>query len=62
MHGFSLSLMYPTAQAGRAVFEALSAGGKVTMAYQKTFWAEGFGMLADRFGTPWMVNGGPLQP
>ena len=62
MHGFSLSLMYPTAAAGRPVFEALSAGGKVNMPYQKTFWAVGFGMLVDRFGTPWMVNGGPIQP
>ena len=61
MHGFSLSLMYPTADAGRALFDALSAGGQVTMPYQKTFWAEGFGMLVDRFGTPWMVNGGPQQ-
>ena len=25
--------------------------------FQKTFWAAGgFGMLADRFGTHWMVN------
>jgi PhnB protein len=24
----------------------------------KTFWAEAFGMLTDRFGTPWMVGGG----
>ena len=23
---------------------------------QKTFWAERFGMLTDRFGIPWMVN------
>jgi PhnB protein len=28
---------------------------------QKTFWAESFGMLVDRFGTPWMVGGG-MQP
>lgn len=35
---------------------ALAAGGQVTMPLQKTFWAEAFGMLVDRFGTPWMVN------
>jgi len=28
------------------------------MPYQKTFWADGFGMCTDRFGTPWMVNAG----
>ncbi|HEX7270589.1 MAG TPA: VOC family protein [Casimicrobiaceae bacterium] len=58
MHGFSLSLIYPTAAEARRVFDALSAGGKVTMPLDKTFWAEAFGMLVDRFGTPWMVNGG----
>jgi PhnB protein len=56
--GFSLSLMYPTAADARRMFDTLSDGGRVTMPFQKTFWAEGFGMLVDRFGTPWMVNGG----
>jgi len=27
------------------------------MAPQPTFWAKTFGMLTDKFGTPWMVNG-----
>ena len=39
------------------MFNALAEGGKITMPLQKTFWAEAFGMLVDRFGTPWMVNG-----
>lgn len=26
------------------------------MAFQQTFWADGFGMLVDRFGIPWMIN------
>jgi len=38
------------------IFNELSAGGTVQMAFGKTFWAERFGMLVDRFGTPWMVN------
>ena len=25
--------------------------------FEETFWAKGFGMLIDHFGTPWMVNG-----
>jgi PhnB protein len=57
MKGFSLSLQYPTVADARRVFDTLAAGGKVTMPMQKTFWAEAFGMLVDRFGTPWMVNG-----
>jgi PhnB protein len=24
----------------------------------KTFWVEAFGMLTDRFGVHWMINGG----
>ena len=26
------------------------------MPLEKTFWADRFGMLIDRFGTPWMIN------
>ena len=57
MKGFSLSLIYPTVAEAKKTFDALAEGGKVTMPFAKTFWAEAFGMLVDRFGTPWMVNG-----
>jgi PhnB protein len=57
MKNISLSLVYPTAAEAKRIFAALGQGGKVTMAFEKTFWAEGFGMLVDRFGTPWMVGG-----
>ena len=57
MKGFSLSLICPTVPDARRAFDALSEGGKVTMPFGKTFWAEAFGMLVDRFGTHWMVNG-----
>ena len=57
MKGFSLSLIYPTVAEAKQAFDALAAGGKITMPLDKTFWAEAFGMLVDRFGTPWMVNG-----
>ena len=61
MSGFALSLQYPGAPEARRIFDRLAQGGKVTMPMQKTFWADSFGMLVDRFGTPWMVGGG-LQP
>jgi PhnB protein len=38
------------------IFYALAENGTVTMPIEKTFWAERFGMLIDRFGTPWMIN------
>lgn len=58
MHGFGLALGVSGPAQAQKLFEALSPGGKVTMPLQKTFWAEAFGMLTDRFGTHWMVNGG----
>jgi PhnB protein len=57
MKGFSLTLTYPTVAEATSVFNALAEGGRVTMPLQKSFWAESFGMLTDRFGTPWIVNG-----
>ncbi|MGH8232376.1 MAG: VOC family protein [Steroidobacteraceae bacterium] len=38
------------------VFNALASNGNVTMPYQETFWAHGFGMCTDRYGVPWMIN------
>ena len=58
MNGFSVSLIYPTAAEAKRVFDALAQGGRVTVPLDKSFWAEAFGMVTDRYGTPWMVNGG----
>lgn len=57
MHGFTVAIVYDKVPDAKRVFDALAEGGKVTMPWGKTFWAEGFGMLTDRFGTPWMING-----
>jgi PhnB protein len=38
------------------VFAALADGGKVEMPIAKTFWARAYGIVTDRFDTPWMVN------
>jgi PhnB protein len=37
-------------------FDALAAGGKVTMPLQNTFWGARFGMLTDAYGIHWMFN------
>jgi PhnB protein len=57
IHGVSITLNYDTTAQAQKVFDALSAGGTVTMAMQPAFWAKTWGMLVDRFGTPWIVNG-----
>ena len=38
------------------IYEALVAGGRVTMPLQNTFWGARFGMLVDKFGNSWMLN------
>lgn len=38
------------------IFNALAAGGKVTIPLGKTFWGATFGQLIDRFGIQWMFN------
>jgi PhnB protein len=43
-------------QASKA-FNALADGGKVSMKLQPMFWAKIWGMLTDKFGTPWIING-----
>ena len=37
-------------------FDALAAGGKVTMPVSDTFWGAKFGMLTDAHGINWMFN------
>lgn len=56
MQGFSVSLSIDEPAEADRIFEAFSEGGQVTKPIQETFWAHRFGMLVDRFGTPWMIN------
>jgi PhnB protein len=53
--GFSLSVTPATDAEAHRMFDELSAGGKVQMPLQKTFFASTFGMCADKFGVSWMV-------
>jgi PhnB protein len=57
IHGVGLTLNFDTVDQATKAFNALAAGGTVTMALQPMFWSKIFGMLTDKFGTPWMVNG-----
>ena len=54
--GLWVSIGVESATEGRRVFDGLASGGQVTMPFATTFWSPGFGMVTDRFGTPWMVN------
>ena len=58
--GMMLALQYDTIDQAHGAFQALSQGGQVTMPLAPTFWARTFGMLTDRFGVSWAVNGEPI--
>ena len=53
--GFSLSLTASDEAEAERLFAGLADGGQVQMPLAKTFFAARFGMVADRFGVPWMI-------
>lgn len=55
-NNFSVSINAESEDEARKLFEGLSAGGKITMPLDKTFWGAFFGMFTDKFGINWMVN------
>ena len=57
--GCSLSLTAKDDAEAERAFAALADGGEVRMPLGKTFFSSRFGMLADRFGVPWMVYVAP---
>jgi PhnB protein len=56
MQGFSVALQTKSAEEAERIFNGLAERGNVRMPLQETSWAHKFGMLTDRFGTPWMIN------
>ena len=54
--GFQVAIHFDDTSEGERIFNALAENGSIVMPFQKTFWAEGFGMCVDQFGIPWMVN------
>jgi PhnB protein len=54
--GFSLSIQIKSTADAERIFHELSRDGRVVMPLEKTFWADRFGMVVDRFGIPWLIN------
>jgi PhnB protein len=54
--GFRVYLEADSAAEAKRIFNAFADGGTVAMPIGNTFWAELFGMVTDKFGTPWMVS------
>lgn len=51
-----ISLEPETRTETKRIFDALSAGGTVSMPLQDMFWGAYFGSFTDKFGINWMVN------
>jgi PhnB protein len=52
----SLAIGLNDPERAKQVFDNLTKDGSVIMPLQKTYWAEAFGTLTDKFGVRWMVN------
>jgi PhnB protein len=53
--GISLSLTADNDSDAKRLFNALANGGQIQVPLGKTFFASSFGVVADKFGVPWMV-------
>lgn len=51
-----ISLEPDTRAETKRLFDALSAGGKITMDLQDMFWGAYYGSVTDKYGVQWMVN------
>jgi PhnB protein len=55
-NNFSVSINTDSKTEADRLFTGLSAGGKVTMPMNSTFWGDYFGMFTDQFGINWMIS------
>lgn len=51
-----ISLHPDTREEADRLFNGLSAGGRIDMPIQDTFWGAYFGSFADKYGIQWMIN------
>lgn len=55
MQGFDVALHVETGDEARRIFNALSDGGHVVTPLSEVAWSSAFGIVTDRFGTPWLI-------
>jgi PhnB protein len=53
--GFSFALRVETPEKAEQFFAALSQGGQIQMPLLKTFFAERYGIVMDRFDISWKI-------
>jgi PhnB protein len=54
--GYAISLLVADDVEAERLFATLAADGRVTVLLMSTPFASRFGMLSDRYGTPWMIT------
>ena len=54
--GMTVSLSGDEPERLRGYWTGLSEGAQIVTVLEKQMWGDEYGMLIDRFGTPWMVN------
>lgn len=55
MRGFNIALHVATAAEAHRIFDALAEGGQIDTPLSEVAWSSAFGLLRDRFGTPWLI-------
>ena len=55
MKGSALLIELENADRAAALFQRLSAGGRVTVPFKKQFWGDVYGNFTDRFGVQWAI-------
>jgi PhnB protein len=59
-----MQVNYSTKDPGDAkrVYDELAEGGQAAQPLIETFFSPAFGMVTDRFGTPWMIAAEQVEP
>jgi PhnB protein len=60
-NAYNVALEYTDDGEMARAFDALAAGGKVTMPLADQFWGGRLGMLVDKFGVQWMLTRNPQR-
>lgn len=55
MSGFNIALHVPTAAEAKRLFDAFAEGGKIDTPLSEVAWSSAFGLVRDKFGTPWLI-------
>ncbi|RFS19368.1 VOC family protein [Chitinophaga silvatica] len=55
-NNFSIVIRPFNEEEAHRLFNELSAGGRIVMSLEKTFWGALYGSFIDKFGISWMIN------